>query len=133
MEQYNIRISAASYKKLQKKLLQYKIKIGGQELGTFLIANSVIDDVAHERDLRAKRIILHIARDFDSSPGDLHNDIRLADHLAFGFTEYTLLRRRLDRLAKEYKRTAKIGLKVVNECQTVNDCINLVNAQISEA
>jgi hypothetical protein len=130
MNKYKIRIDSSSYKKIQRKLQKYNIKVGGMNIGDFLLANSFIDDSSDSPVTRVKRIILHIGGDFDSKPGNLENWLNLELNLLYGKNEYFLLRRRLDQLVKEYDRKAKISSVEVLDCRTVGDCIDLMDSKI---
>ncbi len=133
MNKYNIHIAESSYKKIQKKLQQYEIKIGGMSIRNFLIANSIVDDSKNPPLIRIKRIILHIAGDFDNRPEDLQNDVKLETNLHFGYNEFALLRKRLDLLVKEYQKGSKISAKEVHDCKTVNDCVDLLLSKINRS
>ncbi len=132
MNNYKIYVSATSYKKLNKKLQKYNIKLGGLDIRHFLIANSVIDDAGHLPFIRAKRIILHIAGDFDSSPSDLDDDLELRTQLSFGHFEFLLLRRRLEQLVKEYDYSSRIMALEMMHCRTVGDYVEMINAKIAK-
>jgi hypothetical protein len=127
---YKIKIDSVSYKKLQKKLQKYNIKIGGISLSNFLIANSVNDDSSDSPGIRVKRIILHIAGDFDRQPQDMESESHLELDFLFGHHQYLLLRRKLDHLVKEYNKESKISANEAYLCHTVGDCVDLVHSKI---
>lgn len=125
MNKYNVYIPESSYRKIQKKLQNYEIKIGGMNIRNFLIANSNVDDSAYSLKTRVKRIILHIAGDFDSHPKELDDQTSL-EKLNFRHHEYIMLRKRLDQLLKEYDKSGKISAIEVNNCRSVEDCLQLM-------
>lgn len=131
MNTYNIKLDPGSYKKLQKKLSKYNIKIGGMSIRNFLVINSIIDDRIDSTAQRVKRIILHIAGDFDSNPANMKGECSLEQELSFGYNEYFMLRRCLDRLVKEYNKKLKINADEIQACRTVEACVNLVTDRIS--
>jgi hypothetical protein len=132
MDKHNIRIPASSYKKLYKKLMKYGIKIGGMSVRNFLVAHSIVEDTGNPPDIRTKRIILHIAGDFDSEPAELLNWVNIETNLLFSFNEYSLLLKRLNHLVKEYDKSARISAKEVQACKTVSDCLDLVTSKIAQ-
>jgi hypothetical protein len=126
MNKYKISIDHLSYKKLQKKLSKYNIKIGEISIRNFLIANSVIEDSNNALPLRVKRIILHVAGDLEGKIEELENERQLDSGLLYRRNEYMLLRRHLDRLVKEYHKDLKVTAAETEACQTVLDCVDMV-------
>jgi hypothetical protein len=126
MNKYKISIDNQSYKKLQKKLSKYNIKIGEISIRNFLIANTVIEDSNNALPLRVKRIILHVAGDLEGKIEELENGSRLDSGLLYRRNEYMLLRRHLDRLVKEYNKDLKVSAAEAEACQTVSDCMDMV-------
>src|SRR5687767_13218166 len=132
-DKFNIQLDSSIYRKIQNKLKNYNIKIGGINITSYLVANTLIDDSADTLSVRTKRAVLHIAGDFDTHPEQLRASADLKTELLFNHTEYLALRRKLDILVKEYDKEHKISLEEGLDCRTVNDCIELVNSKMSKS
>jgi hypothetical protein len=135
-----VKISAASFARLNAKLRAFEtenapIKIGKKNLSSFLIENAeaeLEEDAEDPKPIRTKRIILHIAGDYTTSPNDLRGSLRLRLNLGYGDDEYALLQTRLDKLVKQYKSSASISATETNDCEKVSDCVKLVEEKTSD-
>lgn len=93
---------------------------------SFLLDNLEYDDHQDSKEIRTKRRVLHIRGDFARDPATLKDSRKLKTHLHFQQAEFNRLRIDLDVLIKEYKLTAKLTQKEVNDCETVGACVKLV-------
>jgi hypothetical protein len=96
----------------------------------FLVANTHIDDSGDALETRVKRLILHIAGDFDNSAKDLPDNTDFVKDLSFRHNEFIFLRKHLEKLLKEYDQTARITAVNVGNCKLVGDCLDLVKLKI---
>lgn len=129
-------LNVTDYKRIRQLLKKNAVvakamKIGGNSITSFLVAAITHDDKSDTPEIRTKRIILEIAGDFSTDPATLQNALDLAKNLIYGDDEYSLLQIRLNRLVKEYKRTASVSEDEATNCSTVGDCVTLVNDKIS--
>jgi len=106
------------------------IKIGKLSLSSFLLANtSVSNDRNDSKPVRTKRRVLHIAGDFTTDPSTLSGTIKLKANLHYGNDEFALLQIQLNKLVKEYLSSASVSKTEADKCETVADCVKLVNAK----
>ena len=137
MKKSTLSIKTSQFAKVHAKLKKFDtenkaLKIGNMSLSNFLVANmDSQDDAGESKEVRTKRIILHIAGDFSRDPQTLQNSIQLKSNLGYGDDEYSLLQIRLDKLVKESNKTAGTSPAEINNCAKVGDCVSLVNAKTS--
>lgn len=136
MKKKQLRLDLKDYKKLFAKLQEIEkstnknAKINGISLSNYLLNITKYDEVYESPIIRAKKIILHVGGNYTTKPENLNNSINLKINMLFGSNEYSILRRRLEELSKEYKASAKISNDEINNCSTVGDCITLFNSKI---
>jgi hypothetical protein len=133
MNNLSIKISHANLAKIQKALKKNsstlnEIRIGNQSLSKFL--HNAISIESESPELNTKAIILEVAGDHTTDPHDLPLTINLQLNLHYEDDEYALLYIRLNNLVKEYKPTASLKKSEVNDCETVEDCVDLVKNNI---
>jgi len=136
MAKQQMLLNVSDYKRLRKLLKSNpetaeKMKIGRNSIKQFLIAAVTHDDQSDPASTRVKRIILEIAGDFNTDPSSLQNSLDLAKNLMYGDDEYSLLQIRLNKLVKEYKKTASVSEDEAANCSTVGDCVSLVDGKIN--
>ena len=75
---------------------------------------------------RVKTILLHLAGDYHTHGKQLSDKLDLKTHLLFAATHYTILYLKLNALLQQYQPEGKISMKEIRDCQTVADCVTLV-------
>lgn len=78
-----------------------------------------------------KRIILAIAGDDATDPDTLRESLNLRNNLHYGDNEYTLLQIRLNDYVQSKNKDASITADDAGGCDSVGDCIALVEGKIS--
>lgn len=129
-------INPSDFKKIHTQLQKMEaknkaLKINGLSLSNFFIANVSFDDFYDSPEIRTKRIILQIAGNSSIKPENLPNDIELATNLLYGENEFSLLQMRLNNLVKSINSSKSISQNETDKCETVGDCVQLVNTKIS--
>lgn len=136
MKKNQLKLDPKAYQKLYTKLQEIEkkenknLKINGVSLSNYLLSATKYDDVSDSPIIRVKKVILHVGGNFTTKPENLTNTINLKINMLYGSNEYSILRKRLDALAKEYKTSATISSEEINNCATVGDCITLFNSKI---
>jgi hypothetical protein len=137
MRKSSISINPSKFAKIHATIKKFEkenkaIKIGKMSLSNFLVANTdILTPVTENIETRTKRIILQIAGNYSKDPQKLQNSVQLRGDLGYGDDEYYLLQIRLDKLVKEYNKTAGINSTEANDCEKVGDCVSLVISKTS--
>lgn len=79
---------------------------------------------------RVKTILLHLADDYQTQAEQLSEKLHLKTHLLFTETQYNILYRKLNTLLQHYQPERKISIKEIKDCQTVADCVTLVEKNL---
>ncbi len=79
---------------------------------------------------RVKTMLLHIAGDYQTHGQQLSDKLDLKTHLLFAEGQFTLLFLKLNALLKQYQPERTISRKEIKDCQTVADCVALVERNI---
>ena len=79
---------------------------------------------------RVKTILLHLAGDYQTHSGALSEKLQLKTHLLFKEAQYKLLFLKLNALLQDYHPEKKISIKEIKDCQTVADCVTLIEKNI---
>ena len=123
---------------LQKIIKQLQILEEKQPLNTiegllpshFLRYAIQPDNHADSPKNRVKSILLHLADDYITQSAALSDKLNLKTHLLFTETQYTVLYLKLNALMHHYQPEKKISIKEIKDCQTVADCVTLVEQYI---
>ena len=109
----------------EKKLLETDKKMVVADLA----GNSAFETDKASIEVEVKTAILITDGQNDPDPSTLGNDDKLS---TFEFTDlqYISLTRKLEKIAKKRKDSAKINLSDVSAADTVKECIDLVTAAI---
>ncbi|MBL0013618.1 MAG: hypothetical protein IPP30_07645 [Flavobacterium sp.] len=75
---------------------------------------------------RVKTILLHLAGDYHTHSAELSDKLNLKTHLLFKEAQYKLLFLKLNALLQQYQPEKKISIKEIKDCQSVADCVGLV-------
>jgi len=103
---------------------------GNNELYRKLMGSSFLEDENSNVITKTKKIILIIAGDFNSEPNLLQDEINLKDNLNYQDDEFSILQMRLNKLVKQYKDSASVDEDETNDCETVGDCVELVQSKV---
>jgi hypothetical protein len=79
---------------------------------------------------RVKTILLHLAGDYQTHGHQLSDKLHLKTHLLFTEVQYKLLFLKLNALLQHYHPEKKITIKEIKDCQTVADCVGLVEQNV---
>lgn len=79
---------------------------------------------------RVKTILLHLAGDYETRSEELSDKLQLKTHLLFMEAQYKLLFLKLNALLQHYQPEKKINIKEIKDCQTVADCVTLIEKNI---
>lgn len=121
-----IKFRADHFKKIRLLLKE----TGNNKLYREMMGSAFLEDESSNIVTKTKKIILYIAGDFTSDPGELQNEIDLKDELNYQDDEYSILQMRLNKLVKEYNDDESIDEDETNECDTVGDCVKLVQSKV---
>lgn len=75
---------------------------------------------------KVKTMLLHLAGDYRTPAAQLSEKLDLKTHLLFKETHYNLLYLKLQALLQNYKPENKISIKEIKDCQSVADCLALL-------
>ena len=123
---------------LQKMIKQLQAAEQKQELFTiegllpsqFLVCAIQPNNHAESPKNRVKTILLHLAGDYQTHAAQLSDKLHLKTHLLFNEGQYKLLFLKLNTLLQQYQPEKKISSKEVKDCQTVADCVMLVEGKM---
>lgn len=121
-----IKFRADHFKKIRLLLKE----TGNNKLYREMMGSAFLEDESSNIVTKTKKIILYIAGDFTSDPDELQNEIDLKDELNYQDDEYSILQMRLNKLVKEYNDDESIDEDETNECDTVGDCVKLVQSKV---
>lgn len=121
-----IKFRADHFKKIRLLLKE----TGNNKLYREIMGSAFLEDESSNIVTKTKKIILYIAGDFTSDPDELQNEIDLKDELNYQDDEYSILQMRLNKLVKEYNDDESIDEDETNECDTVGDCVKLVQSKV---
>lgn len=121
-----IKFRADHFKKIRLLLKE----TGNNKLYREMMGSAFLEDESSNIVTKTKKIILYIAGDFTSDPGELQNEIDFKDELNYQDDEYSILQMRLNKLVKEYNDDESIDEDETNECDTVGDCVKLVQSKV---
>ena len=132
---YQLTIQATD---LQKIIKQLQILEQNQEPNTiegllpsqFLLCAIQPNNEKESPKNRVKTILLHLAGDYQTHSAELSDKLHLKTHLLFKETQYKLLFLKLNALLQHYQPEKKINIKEIKDCQTVADCVTLVERNI---
>ena len=132
---YQLTIQATDLQKIIKQLQIVEEKhdlltIDGLLPSQFLLFAIQPENHKENPKNRVKTILLQLAGDFQTKGGNLSDKLDLKTHLLFTEAQYALLFLKLNALLKEYQQEKKISIKEIECCQTVLDCVELVERNI---
>lgn len=123
---------------LQKMIKQLRAVEEKQELFTiegllpsqFLFIAIQPDNHHESPQNRVKTMLLHLAGDYQTPSAELSDKLNLKTHLLFTDAQYKLLFLKLNTLLQHYQPEKKITMKEIKECQSVADCVGLVERNL---
>jgi hypothetical protein len=132
---YQLTIQATDLQKIIKQLQIVEEKhdlltIDGLLPSQFLLFAIQPENHKESPKNRVKTILLQLAGDFQTKGADLSDKLDLRTHLLFAEAQYALLFLKLNALLQQYNPEKKISIKEIESCQTVVDCVGLVERNV---